>query len=418
MKRSMKWWLALVLLEVAGVAARAQQGPQNHFSHSQPNQNGSNRSHYGQGQNQNQGGQPQNQDGQKQSGHLQNQSAQQAGNNPFDVYTTVFQNGSTNGQGNATDLYLGAFQSQYLPTLGNGGVWTDLMDLTAEMSVTPADDALRAQLGLPADEGLIVTSLAANAPASHAGVQQNDVLLKLGDASLAKAEDLEEGLKAASEKPVALTVLRGGKKLKIQVQPLVRVAMGPVRPEAPAFWIGVSVSPLEPALRAQLNLPQNHGLLAIGVVKDGPAAQADIKVHDILLTLDGKPLDSQEKLVELVQSHGEKSVPIALIRAGKPQTVIVTPQRRKPSGHRSGGHLRDQLFSYRFVRPGAIMNANPDSVWVVNPAAPTYYPYPTQGPQPSTDSAPAMKRLDDLDAEIKQLRKAIEELNKILRDRK
>ena len=46
-----------------------------------------------------------------------------------------------------------------------------------------------------------MTSLAANAPAAQAGIQQNDVLLKLGDTPLAKAEDLEEGLKAAGEKP-------------------------------------------------------------------------------------------------------------------------------------------------------------------------------------------------------------------------
>ena len=97
--------------------------------------------------------------------------------------------------------------------------------------------------------------------------------------------------------------------------------MGPVQPEPPAFWIGVSVSPLEPALRAQLKLPQNQGLLAIDVVKDSPAAQADVKVHDILLSLDGKLLDSQEKLVELVQSNGEKSVPLELIREGKTQTI-------------------------------------------------------------------------------------------------
>ncbi len=134
------------------------------------------------------------------------------------------------------------------------------------------------------------------------------MLLALGDASLAKVDDLEEGLKAAGEKPISLLILRAGKRLKIKVQPRVRVIMGAVQHEVPAFWIGVSVSPLEPALRAQLKLSQSDGLLAIDVIKDSPAAQADIKLHDILLSLDGKPLDSQEKLVELVQSNGEKSV--------------------------------------------------------------------------------------------------------------
>ena len=46
--------------------------------------------------------------------------------------------------------------------------------------------------------------------------------------------------------------------------------------------------------------------LAIDVIKDSPAAKAEVKVHDILLSLAGKVLDSQEKLVELVQANGEK----------------------------------------------------------------------------------------------------------------
>ena len=113
------------------------------------------------------------------------------------------------------------------------------------------------------------------------------------------------------------------------------MTMGPVQPEPPAFWIGISVSPLEPALRAQLKLPENQGLLATDVVKDSPAAKADVKVHDILLSLNGKRLDSQEKLVELVQSSGDKSIPLELIREGKPQTILVTPQRRKPTQQQS-----------------------------------------------------------------------------------
>ena len=139
--------------------------------------------------------------------------------------------------------------------------------------------------------------------------------------------------------------------------------MGPVQPEPPAFWIGISVSPLEPALRSQLKLPPNQGLLAIEVVKDSPAAKADVKVHDILLSLAGKPLESQEKLVELVQSSGEKSVPLELIREGKTQTIDVTPQRRK-TDHSSGRQeldnvdYQDNLY-YQVVRPGAVVTVDP-----------------------------------------------------------
>jgi membrane-associated protease RseP (regulator of RpoE activity) len=296
--------------------------------------------------------------------------------------------------------------------------WIEPFDRTAGMGMSPADDALRAHLSLPKDQGLIVTSLAPNAPAAQAGIQQNDVLLKLGDTPLAKAEDLEECLKAAGDKAASLTILRGGKKLTIPVQPRVRATMGPVQPEPPAFWIGVSVSPLEPALRAQLKLPQNRGLLATDVVKDSPAAKADVKVHDILLSLDGKQLDSQEKLVELVQSSGDKSVPLELIREGKPQTILVMPQRRQTALQQAIAQTGNPVY-FQVGQPGAVLTFEPNLQVFPNGAVTRLNPdgmanVTGLGDLNLTGSS---KRLDDLDAEIKQLRRAIEELSKALKEK-
>src|SRR6202034_547855 len=159
--------------------------------------------------------------------------------------------------------------------------------------------------------------------------------------------------------------------------------------------IGVSVSPLEPALRTQLKIPPSQGLLAIDVVKDSPAALADIKDHDILLSLDGNQLDSQEKLIELVQSNGEKPAQLALIRAGKTQKIVVTPQRRKPSQQRSKGPNRESFYSYQFVRPGAVFNANTEAVWLDNVVKAVNQAKPTQGQQPAAGSSASATRLDE-----------------------
>jgi serine protease Do len=290
----------------------------------------------------------------------------------------------------------------------------DTWSRIADLSLAPVDDALRAHL--PKDQGLIVTSLVANASAAQAGIQQNDVLLKLGDSSLAKPEDLDEGLKKAGDRPIELAILRGGKKLKVQVQPQVRVTMGPVQPEPPAFWIGISVSPLEPALRSQLRLPQNQGLLAIEVIKESAAAKAEVKVHDILLSLGGKPLDSQEKLVEVVQSNGEKPTPLELIREGKTLTIEVTPQRKKPVPPQIVNVNVDhpRTFSYYVVQPGLVREKPTgagDSLGTLTLQSEVAAPEPEA-------AATMSKRLDDFDADIKQLRKVIEELSKVLKEKK
>jgi serine protease Do len=305
--------------------------------------------------------------------------------------------------------------------------WFTFPNPSAGMELAAADDSLREQLRLPKDQGLVVLALDPQSSPAQAGIQQNDVLLLVGDAPVAKPQELDNRLKQAGEEPVALTVLRGGKRLRLRVQPLVKVTLGPVPADTPAFWIGVSVTPLGPALRSQLQLPQDKGLAVIDVVKESPAERAGIKLHDILLSFAGKPLTDQEHLVDLVQNNGEKSAAVELIREGKTQTIEVTPQRRK--GDRMLSDIKTGPAQYfQFVRPGAVFDTwskTPGALKVdphptASPAIPIYtrHPTPYEAPTQTTDGKNATsKRLDDLEAELKKLRKAIEDLSKAVKDK-
>jgi membrane-associated protease RseP (regulator of RpoE activity) len=231
---------------------------------------------------------------------------------------------------------------------------------------------------------------------------------------------------------VALTVLRGGKQLKLQVQPYVRVTLGPLAAAPSEFWIGVSVTPIGPALRSQLQLAADRGLAVIEVVKDGPAAKTGIKLHDILVSIGGQPLADQEQLVKSVQASGEKSVSLELIREGKTQTIEITPQRRQTATLR--GRVRTPgNRDLRFVQfhPGlTVSNPNQNQRWhfntTVNPKdaqnqQPQMYSWVVpqlsdSGQQGQTKDAMS-QRLDDLDSQMKQLRKAIEELSSAVKRR-
>jgi membrane-associated protease RseP (regulator of RpoE activity) len=297
---------------------------------------------------------------------------------------------------------------------GDGLAWLALHnDRFSGMSVVPVDAALRAHLKLPKDQGLLVTALDPHAPAASAGLHQNDVLLKVGDSPLANLEDLEAALKAAGDKPVVLQLYRDGSSRKVQVQPRIQVSFGPVpaQPVAQEFWIGVSVADVEPALRAQLRIPSNQGLLVNEVYKESPAEKADIKVNDILILLNGTPLSDQKKLVELVQANGEKTIILELLHEGKPRGgVEITPQRRKFI-QRSDPTKPLHSFRWDFVRPGALLNqASPyqfqfrDLNDVINQES------KLKDQLPKEPNAALSKRLDELDGEIKKLRKALEEL--------
>ncbi len=106
-----------------------------------------------------------------------------------------------------------------------------------------------------------------------------------------------------------------------------------------------------------------------------------------------------------------------LIREGKTQTYEVTPRRRKSTQFSVNVNVNDpRTFAFQVVRPGAVtayeetlrLSAQPELMITTNRGT---APPPTL---PSAGEAGIPKRLDELDAEIKQLRKAIEELSKAL----
>jgi serine protease Do len=54
--------------------------------------------------------------------------------------------------------------------------------------------------------------------------------------------------------------------------------------------IGAAVQTITPTLAAGLGLPQDYGVIVSDVTPDGPAAGAGLKVQDVILTLDGRPV--------------------------------------------------------------------------------------------------------------------------------
>jgi S1-C subfamily serine protease len=317
--------------------------------------------------------------------------------------------------------------SQTYPYLGAGS--TDDMH-SSGFTLAAADDALRAHLKLPSDQGLVVTGLNPHSAAGQSGIQVNDVLLTLGETPLRKPEDLAKTLKSLAEKPVTLQLLRVGKETKIEIQPQFQVTFRsvPRKPPEKPYWIGISVSPVDPTLRAQLQLPDRQGLIVNEVVKDSPASRVEIKVNDILFELDGKPMNDSLKLVDVVQSHAEKPMVLHFIREGKKHwSVEVTPERRK--GAEGNVSSAQQMYNALiFTRPGAVVtettdpkSPNASKFWYYNRSNDTITMTPNNQAdpkQPADAAAGVSKRLDALDADIKQLRQAIEELSKATKEKK
>ena len=105
------------------------------------------------------------------------------------------------------------------------------------LSGGPVSPELRAQLDLPAGQGVIVREVVPDSPAAKAGLEKYDVLLRAGDQDLGAMQPLVELVVTTGKagKPLSLELLRKGARRTVVVVPAAR----PAPPQPPnQAWSG------------------------------------------------------------------------------------------------------------------------------------------------------------------------------------
>lgn len=98
----------------------------------------------------------------------------------------------------------------------------------------------------------------------------------------------------------------------------------------PTFRIGVQCEPVDAAIRAHVEVPDD-ALMVRDVIEDGPAAKAGLKQYDIIVQVGEKAVGSLEALVEQIQSSDGKELTFTVLRKGTQKVLAVTPKKRKAS---------------------------------------------------------------------------------------
>ena len=104
-------------------------------------------------------------------------------------------------------------------------------------------------------------------------------------------------------------------------------------------WIGVSGQPIDSFYRAELGLPEDSGFGVTVVVPDSPAAKAGVQSLDVILSINGEPVNDPESVAKQIASAPDGKVKIKLRRKGQEVEVDVEPapmptELRKATKHR------------------------------------------------------------------------------------
>jgi serine protease Do len=94
--------------------------------------------------------------------------------------------------------------------------------------------------------------------------------------------------------------------------------------------IGVTAQTITPLLADALQLPSDAGIIISDVDPDGPADKAGVKPGDLVVALDGKPMENGRQLrVNLYSRAVGDTVSLELIRGGTRRTITVPVEERE-----------------------------------------------------------------------------------------
>ena len=98
-------------------------------------------------------------------------------------------------------------------------------------------------------------------------------------------------------------------------------------------FLGVIPDDVTPELAQQFNVPDNTGAIVDDVLPDTPALKAGLKSGDVILSVNGKPIDSANTLTLTISDlePGAK-VTLKLLREGAPKTLEVVLGELPPGG--------------------------------------------------------------------------------------
>ncbi len=158
--------------------------------------------------------------------------------------------------------------------------------------------------GLEKTHGALINEVVQDSPADKAGLQRGDVLLVYDGEPIEELNDLPRLVAMTPvDKLVKIRIFRDGKEREVKVT-IGKMDEG--EQEIAAIGkkgggvLGLSASNVTPELAERFALDGTKGILITRIAADGPAAEANLRIGDLIIEADGKAVKSVKGFEEIV----------------------------------------------------------------------------------------------------------------------
>ena len=162
----------------------------------------------------------------------------------------------------------------------------------------------------PNTKGVVVSDVMEGGPANEAGIAAGDVILSVDGTPVDSAARLRLVIAGkGGDNGVKISLLRDGKKKTVRAKLEEKDAPAIAKPEEEEpSKLGLRLEDLNARVRQQLRLEPDEvpsGAVVAGLAPGGPAAEAGLRVGDVIVEVNRSPVDSAAEAVEALKGEGD-----------------------------------------------------------------------------------------------------------------
>lgn len=227
------------------------------------------------------------------------------------------QTGGSNGVGFSIPINMARYVMKSL--IDDGKVTRGWMGV----NIQEVTETIAKGLGLDEARGVIISGVQDGSPAARAGLQSNDVILKLNDQVIEDVPDVRN--RVATTAPgttITLQILRDGKTRSIDVKldelPGNLAGNNAGEREEPSengeesgdtdSKLGLELRALTPDLAKELGVKEKRGVVVTTVAPNSPGARAGLRAEDVVLEVNREPVASVNQMKAAVKRAGDDLV--------------------------------------------------------------------------------------------------------------
>jgi|GEM_PF-5657703 len=213
------------------------------------------------------------------------------------------------------------------------------------VGIEETTSSLRAEYNLGKQDGLIITSVREDSPASKAGLQQDDVIIKFDGNSVTTINGFVEMVQnTAPKSTVKISYIRDGKtktsNVVIGKKRSRRHNMSWMTPGGGGSFmfigdrptLGIQLHELDESMASYFSGAEVGSALVLKVVDESAAAKAGIKAGDVITSLDGETIEEPDDVIAALEEYEEgDEISIEYLRKGKKASAKATLEGRETS---------------------------------------------------------------------------------------